>query len=241
MNGANKRILEIMQKELSSSAHSMDHVMRVHDLCMHLAAAEMAERAESKRTHLADGEKNVDLEVLEAAVILHDIARVRENSDNTGNTDHAVLGSEMAEKILQDLNFPKEKIEKVKHSIICHRFRTGNEPKTIEAKILFDADKLDTLGAVGIARLFMVAGEHGEKTYVDTPVEEYIKDNLVGGKPNGRIKNPSKHSPNLDFVTKVIHIPDKLYTNRAKEIARERLEYMRGFFGRLKNEVQGNI
>lgn len=225
MNGVNKKILEIMQKELSSSAHSTDHVMRVHDLCMQLAR----------------NESNVDLDILEAAVLLHDIARVKENGDNTGSTDHAVLGSIMAEQILKELNFPSEKIEKVKHSIICHRFRTGNEPKTIEAKILFDADKLDTLGAVGIARLFMVAGEHGEKTYVDTPMDVYIKENLVGGINNGRIKDPSKHSPNLDFVTKVIHIPDKLYTQKAKEIAKERLEYMHGFFGRLKNEVHGNI
>ncbi|MBU4246628.1 MAG: HD domain-containing protein [Nanoarchaeota archaeon] len=239
MNEIQQKIKAIMEKELSGSAHSMDHVMRVHDLCMHLADAEMAARAESKRTEIADGEKDVDKDVLEASVLLHDIARVKEAGDNTGNTDHAVLGSVMSEKILKELNFPPEKIEKVKHSIACHRFRTGNEPKTIEAKILFDADKLDTLGAVGIARLFMVAGEHGEKIYVDTPIEEYISDNLVGGKPNGRIKNPSKHSPNLDFVTKVIHIPDKLYTQKAKEIAKERMGFMQEFFERLKNEVHG--
>jgi len=225
MNDIRSRIKEIMQKELSSSAHSMDHVMRVHDLCL----------------LIADGEKEVDREILEAAVLLHDIARVKENGDTTGGTDHAVLGSEMAGKILKEMNFPEDKIENVKHSILCHRFRTGNEPKTIEAKILFDADKLDTLGAVGIARLFMVAGEHGEKTYVDTPMDVYIKENLVGGKNNGRIKDPSKHSPNLDFVTKVVHIPDKLYTKKAKEIAKERLDYMREFFDRLKNEVHGTI
>lgn len=225
MDDISSKIKEIMKKELSSSAHSMDHVMRVHDLCL----------------LIANGEKNVDREILEAAVLLHDIARVKENGDTTGSTDHAVLGSEMAERILKEMNFPKDKIENVKHSILCHRFRTGNEPKTIEAKILFDADKLDTLGAVGIARLFMVAGEHGEKTYVDTPMEIYIKENLVGGKNNGRIKDPSKHSPNLDFVTKVVHIPDKLYTKKAKEIAKERLDYMREFFDRLKNEVHGNI
>lgn len=225
MNHVHKQIKEIMQKELSSSAHSMDHVMRVHDLCM----------------HLAKDEPQVDIDILEAAVLLHDIARIKEANDNTGNTDHAVLGAEMAEDILKKLAVAPEKIEKIKHCIMAHRFRSGNEPKTIEAKILFDADKLDTLGAVGIARLFMVAGEHGEKTYVDTPVEEYIKDNLVGGKPNGRIIVPSKHSPNLDFITKVIYIHDKLYTKKAKEIAKERLKYMHGFFRRLKNEYHGKI
>ena len=110
MNHAHQRIKEIMQKELSSSAHSMDHVMRVYDLCM----------------LIADGEKDVDLDVLQAAVLLHDIARVKENSDTTGNTDHAVLGSVMAEKILKELEFPPEKIEKVKHSIISPVFKSAS-------------------------------------------------------------------------------------------------------------------
>ncbi len=142
------RLKEIVEKELSCSAHSMDHILRVHELCMALAKSE----------------PDADLEVLEAAVLLHDIARVREDEDYSGNIDHAVLGSVLAEKVLKDIGFPAEKIEKVRQCIITHRFRTGNEPKTIEAKILFDADKLDILGAIGIARLFMVAGEYSEKT-----------------------------------------------------------------------------
>lgn len=219
------RLKEIVEKELSCSAHSMDHVLRVHDLCM----------------HLAKNEPDADLEVLEAAVLLHDIARVHEDEDTSGNIDHAVLGSALAEKVLKDIGFPAEKIDRVRQCIITHRFRTGNEPKTIEAKILFDADKLDILGAIGIARLFMVAGEYNEKTYSEVSLDEYVRENLVGGRANGRIKDGSKHSPNLEFETKLVHIPKKLYTQKAKEVAAERLEYMREFFGRLKNEVKGSV
>lgn len=234
-----EKIRRIVEKELSSSAHSMEHVLRVHDLCIHLAAAESRESMERKRMGLAKDEPNADMEVLEAAVLLHDIARVREDEDNTGNIDHAVLGSALAEKALKDAGFPSEKIEKVKQCIIRHRFRSGSEPDTIEAKILFDADKLDILGTVGIARLFMVAGEYNEKIYADIPLDGYIKENFVGGKINGRIKDTSKHSPNLELYTKLIYIPEKLYTKKAKQIALERLEYMKGFFNRLKSEIYG--
>ncbi len=255
MNQVFQKITRIVEKELSSSAHSMEHVFRVHDLCMHLAAAEMAARAEkdsrqngaahdsdageSKRTNSDKREKDVDLDVLEAAVLLHDIARAKEDSDNSGNIDHAILGSVMAERILRENEYPEEKIKKVVQCIARHRFRSGNEPNTIEAKILFDADKLDILGAIGIARLFMVAGEYSEKTYADIPLKVYVKENLVGGKPNGRIKDTSKHSPNLEFSTKLVYIPEKLYTSKAKEIASERLEYMKTFFLKLKEEIDG--
>jgi uncharacterized protein len=97
------------------------------------------------------------------------------------------------------------------------------------------------LGATGIARSFTIGGENGQKIYSNTPVDEYIKENLFDGKPNGRIIDPSKHASNLEFETKFKHIPDKLYTRRAREIAKERLEYMKQFFERLKREINGQL
>ncbi|WP_312667483.1 HD domain-containing protein [Tissierella praeacuta] len=76
-------------------------------------------------------EKNVDLEVLIPSALLHDIARVEESKDKTGELDHAILGSEIEEDILRRLQYEEEKIERIKHCIIAHRFRTGNEPNTI--------------------------------------------------------------------------------------------------------------
>jgi uncharacterized protein len=166
---------------------------------------------------------------------------VKEDEDNSGNIDHAILGASMAENILRDFDYSEENIKNIKHCIAAHRFRSGNEPKTKEAKILFDADKLDVIGVIGIARGFMMAGQYGEKIYSNVPIDEYIKDNLVGGKANGRIKEISKHAPNLEFETKLKHIPQKLYTQKAKEIGRQRLEFMKQFFVRLKNEINGEL
>ena len=202
----------------------MDHVMRVYNLCLSLSENE-----------------DIDLDVLKAAALLHDIARIKEDNDSSGNTDHAILGAEMAGPILQELGFAQEKIKHIQDCIVSHRYRTKNRPKTKEAQILFDADKLDVIGTTGIARSFMIAGQYGEKIYSDVPVDKYIKDNLTDGKLNGRIKETSKHSPNLEFETKFKYIPDKLYTSKAKEIGKQRLEFMKQFFDRLEKEINGEL
>lgn len=220
-----RQIREAAENELSCSAHNMEHVMRVYNLC----------------SLLAKDLPDIDWDVLRTAALLHDIARVKEDQDNSGGTDHAILGAGMAEKILRKISYPEEKVEHVKHCIITHRFRSGERPKTKEAKILFDADKLDVIGAVGIARVFIIAGQYGEKLYSNVPTDEYAKDNLVNGKPSGRIKQISKHAPNLEFETKLKHIPSGLYTRKAKEIAKERIDYMKRFFERLKGEISGRM
>ncbi len=215
-----KKILEIVQDKLTCSAHNLDHVMRVHNLCI----------------LLAQHEENVDLDILIPAALLHDIARVEESEDKTGKTDHAILGSEIAADILKTLGYENEQIEKIKHCIITHRFRTGNEPKTIEAKILFDSDKLDAIGAVGIARSFMLSGQYGQRLVLNKSIDNYLADNTV---ENGRIKDNSKHTPFMEYEVKYKKIPDKLYTKKAKEIGNERLKFMEEFFDRLKSEVEG--
>lgn len=220
-----KKIKDIVDKELSGSAHNMEHVMRVFNLCLSLAR----------------DEPNIDIDILKTSALLHDIARVKEDEDNSGMTDHAVLGAEMAEKILTDLGYTDEQIEKIKHCILTHRFRSGRQPQTIEAKILFDADKLDILGAIGIARSFMIAGQYGEKIYSNVLVEEYIKENLVCGNPDGRIKDISKHAPNIEFETKFKRIPGRLFTKKARDVAVVKLEYMKEFYENLRREIKGDL
>ncbi len=224
MNRKISEIIEIVKKELSSSAHDLEHTFRVLKL--------------AKR--IAEKEGKVNMEVIELAALLHDIARVKEDSDKTGNTDHAVLGAEMARKILSDLGYPNETVDAVCHAIRTHRFRGENVPETIEAKILFDADKLDAIGAVGIARAYMIAGERGEPLYREvSDLDAYKKENLVGGKLNGRIKDISKHSVNIEYETKFKKIPDRLFTETARKIAKGRIEFMAQYFGRLKKEIEG--
>lgn len=211
-------ILSIVQKELSCSAHDIDHILRVYNLC----------------SYLSKYEENVDEEVLSLAALLHDIARAKEDSDSTRTIKHEVLGSIMAEKILKDKGYSEEKIQKIKHCILCHRFRSGNEPKTIEGKILFDADKLDAIGAVGIARAYMLAGEFGQSIYLDMSPEEYKSKNIM---ENGIINDFSKHTVNMEYELKLKNVGKKLHTKKAKEMAEERLKFMNEFFNALKRDI----
>ena len=215
-----RKIIEIVQDKLTCSAHNLDHVFRVYNLCLLLAKYE----------------KDVDLEILIPSALLHDIARVEESQDKTGEIDHAVLGSVIAEDILRNLEYEEDKIEKIKHCIISHRFRTGNEPNSIEAKILFDSDKLDAIGASGIARTFMLSGQFGQRLTVNESLNDYSKSNTV---ENGRLKDVSKHTPFIEYEVKFKKIPDKLYTQKAKEIGKERLNFMKVYFDRLKLEIDG--
>jgi len=222
MNQKYEKISEIVKKELSCSAHDLEHVLRVYKLCLYLAKYEPL----------------VNMDVLKTATLLHDIAKVKEDQDNSGNTDHALLGAEMAKTILEELGYIED-LDQVIHCIRTHRFRGGNRPTTLEAKILFDSDKIDILGAIGIARSYMIAGQYKQSIYADVSIDDYIRDNLMGANPKGRIKNISKHSPNLEFEIKIKRIPENLFTEKAKEVARKRIEFMQTFFDRLKNDIKG--
>lgn len=199
--------------------------MRVYNICLYLAKYEL----------------EVDLDVLKTAALLHDIARVKEFRDKTGNVNHAAVGAEMSDKILTALGYSEEKIAHVKHCIVAHRFRGKVKPQTKEAKILFDADKLDVLGAIGVARSFMMAGQYRQKTYSDISIKEYLRNNVIGEKAEGIIRDISKHTPNLEFELKFKHVPERLYTQKAREIAKERLRFMENFFEKLKMEIEGEV
>jgi len=220
MNNKYSKIFSLVEKELSCSAHDMDHIIRVYNLC----------------EYLAKYEENVDKEVLLLSALLHDIARAKEDNDTSRVIRHEILGSEMAEEILLNEGYSSEIADKVKHCITTHRFRSGNEPKTIEAKILFDADKLDAIGAVGIARAYVIAGEFSEKIYSSAVIEEYVKENVV---ENGKLIDFSKHAPNLEYELKLKKIPERLYTKKAKEVAEGRMKFMELYFETIRMEIDG--
>ncbi len=213
-----EKIWEIVKEEMSSSAHGIDHTKRVYRLCR----------------EFSDGD--IDEDVLLPAALLHDIAREEEDNDESGEIDHAELGAERAESILEEQGFDSSKIDKIKHCIRTHRFRSKSEPETLEAKILSDMDKLDAVGAVGIARAFMLAGEYGERLFREVDVESYRKENLT---EEGRVKSIREHSPNLEYELKLKNIPEKLYTEKAKKIAEERIDRMESYFSRLEKEIEG--
>lgn len=213
-------IERILEARLECSAHKLDHIYRVYDLCV----------------LIGEQEENVDFDVLLPAALLHDIARAEESQDGTGKVDHALLGGEMAAEILLKLGYDQDRVMKIKHCIESHRYRTSNRPETIEAKILFDADKLDILGAVGISRAFMIAGQYGQNLFDENDIDAYISENTV---QNGRLKDVSKHSPIIEYEVKLKRIPAKLYTSRGRSIAMNRLRFMKDFFDTLRLEVRG--
>lgn len=217
-----EKIKKYVQEKMNCPGHNIDHVLRVYNLCLNLSK-----------------EKKIDLEVLEAAVLLHDIGGAREAKDNSGKTDHAIESSKMAKPILKKLGFSEEKIKHIQDCIISHRYKTDSRPKTLEAKLLFDADKLDALGAIGIARSFVWVGKHNANIYKKPrSIKKYAKENL-NGKIGGRIQDFSKHSPQIEYETKIKFIMDKLYTNEAKKVAQKRIQFFENFLDRLEKEING--
>ncbi|MFX1510482.1 MAG: HD domain-containing protein [Promethearchaeota archaeon] len=133
-------------------AHSYEHTLRVRQLSMLIGQKEGA-----------------DLEVLEAAALLHDIGRPEE--EVTGES-HAEIGANMAVAFLATTAFPKEKLSQVAGAIRTHRFSENKTPDSLEGKILSDADKLDAMGALGLARtiaesLVQQRGLHGTIEHID--------------------------------------------------------------------------
>ncbi len=174
--------------------HGFSHVERVLNLCINIGR-----------------EEGADLEVLALAALLHDVARPLESAGKV--EDHAVEGARIARRFLRGLGYPEEKVEAVVHAIESHRFSRGPEPKTLEAKILSDADKLDAMGAVGIARVFMYSGEHGRS----------IEDSI-------------KH-----FREKILKLKDLMYTKTGRRLAEERHRFTREFIERMEREMVGEV
>ena len=215
-----EKIKEQAEKHLVCSGHGMDHSMRVYNLALKIAEDE-----------------EIDSDVLQAAALLHDIGGEKEIQDITGQTDHALVGAEIAKPILEQLDFPKEKIQHVQDCITTHRFKANRTPKTKEARILFEADKIDALGAIGVARKFMWVGKNKAHMYRKTDIEKYKNENLQ----NKRIMDKTKHSPQIEFEIKTKHIVEKIQTPKARELCQERLEFMKAFLDRLEKEYIGEI
>ncbi|MCD6519467.1 MAG: HD domain-containing protein [Anaerolineae bacterium] len=196
-------------------AHGFDHVLRVWRLAQRIGQKEGA-----------------NMEILQAAVLLHDIARVHQGSRHTC---HAQLGAQMARKILA--GHPPELVERVAEAIAQHRFRGKQKPSSLEAQILYDADKLDAIGAIGIARAYAIAGARRQKLWAPVP-SSYINRPPHEGK--GDLES-AEHTPIHEYLFKLAKLKNTLYTETAKQIAEERDRFMRGFFERLDREVAGEL
>jgi uncharacterized protein len=182
----------------ADSTHDFDHVLRVYHLAERIGQAEGA-----------------DMAVLRTATLLHDIARPDQDAGRI--SDHAAEGARRAREILADE--PSEFVEAVAHAIEAHRFRVNRPPKTLEAKILYDADKLDAIGAVGIARAFAYGAHRGRRLWAAPDADE--------------------HTAMKEFAVKLSKIKGTLLTESARAIAEERHAFMVEFFERMAAEVTG--
>ena len=195
----------------AESAHDFDHVLRV------LATAERLARAE-----------NANLDIVRAATLLHDMARPDE--DTTGG-DHALMAAEHARALVLERGMSPAQADAVAHAIAAHRFRTATPPQTIEAQVLFDADKLDSIGAIGVARAYQVSGALNQRLW-----SEVSPDAMAT-----RDQRNSDHSAYAEFVVKLSKVRERLFTTTARKIADERHAYMAEFFARLGREIQGEL
>ncbi|MFA5926532.1 MAG: HD domain-containing protein [Parcubacteria group bacterium] len=216
-----RKFAEKYMAEDKCSAHNIDHVNRVYNNAL----------------KIAKGEK-VDLGVVKIAILLHDVGGAKEMKNRSGKFDHAAESAKIARPFLRKLGYPEKKIEHICDSIISHRYRTKNRPKTKEAQIIFDSDKLETIGSIGIARQFVWVGKNNAHIFRKMDVNKYAKENL-GGKIGGRIHDKTKHSPQLEWETKNKYILKSLYTKRAKEIARKRMKFSEMFLNKLEREIKG--
>jgi uncharacterized protein len=207
--------LSIQVKEILSKSprcHDWEHTERV----LHNAQI------------IASSEKNINKKVVKLGALLHDIARADELAIN-GEICHAKKGAELAEKILVDAGFDKEICQKVAKCVRRHRFRGNKTPVSIEEKIIYDADKLDSVGAVGLGRAFLFAGREGARVH-NTKEEamassEYSVDDTAY----------------REYLVKQRNIPSKMLTITGRKIALERVKFMKRFFEKLDDEIYKNL
>jgi uncharacterized protein len=194
--------------------HGFDHVQRVARLATQIAQAEGA-----------------DLKIVQAAALLHDAQDQRQPAHADQRTTHQHASADFAAEILAAEGWSNNRIAAVQHCIRAHRFRDNSEPpQTLEARILFDADKLDAIGAVGVIRAVGYALTHSNPPYAEPSAQFLATGETVPGEP---------HSAYHEYLFKLRKLKDRLYTPAAQAIAAERHRVMEEFFEQLAAEMGG--
>ena len=214
-SGLSKKRLDALQLQVkhlfvaARGSHAWDHTMRVAGLCEKIGRAERA-----------------DMDVVRVAALLHDIGRSQQDISN-GRVCHAIKGAEMAADIIADLPLSDGQKQNVLGCIRNHRYRGANAPQSLEAAVVFDADKLDAIGAVGVARAFLFAGEVGARLH----------------NPDVRPEDCRPYSEDdtgyREYRLKLSKIKDAMLTDTGRLMAVERHRFMEDFFQRFLNEVEG--
>jgi uncharacterized protein len=194
--------------------HDFGHIQRVYWMAERIGAAEGA-----------------DLEIVRAAALLHDAEDSAPGGDGSERANHHNASAKFARRVLEDEGWDDERINLVQHCIRAHRFRGKEEaPSTIEAKVIFDSDKLDVLGAVGVARTIAYAVLDHKPVYSE-PSSQFIQ--------TGREIPGELHSSYHEYLFKLSKVKDRLFTETGKRIAGERHTFLVEYYERLADEMKG--
>lgn len=199
-----------------------------HDFCVAEGGSHGPDHSERVlQTSLSIGRRmGAQLPILTPAALLHDIGR-KEESMSKGHICHARRGAELAGPLLRGLGYSDTEIAAICDCIRTHRFRGGHRPASLEAEILYDADKLDSIGAVGIGRAFLFAGQ-------------------IGARLHNPELNPAVTAPYSledtayrEFRVKMSRVRSQMLTPVGQEMAEQRHAFMQVFFDQLTKETNG--
>lgn len=199
--------------QVEDTVHDFSHIERVYRMADRIAR-----------------EEGADLEIVHAAALLHDSKGSLSGSEERAG--HHIQSALFAGTVLQKDGWQPDRIEAVQHCIRAHRYRGGWEkPQTSEAKALYDADKLDVIGAIGVARTIGYAALAGQPFYVE-PSRQFLE--------TGKETAGEPHSAYHEYLFKLAKIKDNLFTGTARRIAQERDQYIRDYFLILAAEINGD-
>jgi uncharacterized protein len=188
-------------------AHDFYHIMRVY-----------------KNAKIIGRHERTNLDILLPAVLLHDL--VMHPKGSTKSSKSADESADLAEDILQSYGYPQDEITQICYCIRMHSYSKKFVPASIEGKILQDADRLDALGAIGIARTFSVGGSENRKLYnANDPFYRTV-----------RVIDDIQWT--LDhFQTKLLKLVYSMHTETGKKMAQERTSFMLLFIRQLQKEI----
>jgi uncharacterized protein len=188
-------------------AHDFLHVLRVTENAHRIAVAEGA---------------NVTVVVISS--LLHELFNYPKNHPESHLSGEVC--AEHAAQVLSSEGYPEETIEAVCYGIRCHSFSRGIIPDTLEAKVLQDADRLDAIGAIGIARCFSTGATMARPFYQTAD-------------PFCTMREPNDKEWTLDhFYRKLLKIPATLHTATGRRMAEERTAFMHRYLAQLEKEIQ---
>lgn len=199
-----KKDVEKMMK--NDPAHDFDHILRVY-----------------KNAHQLCKKEKINPRLVLSAAMLHDIVSYAKSDKRSKNS--SIESAKKAKTILKKYNYSDDEITIIADAIRDHSFSRNKTPQTIEGKILQDADRLDAIGAIGIARAFSVAGS--EKRHF------YNKDD-----PFCKNRNPDDQKWTLDhFYRKLLKLESLMNTKSAKIEAKRRTKVLKNYLNELKKEI----